>query len=204
MRRHHFKIEDSEILEWIMTHCDVGYLGIMDPLCYPRSVPLNFIFTENRVIFHGALDGEKFEILGSEPKVTFTTSIPYSIIPSYWTAKDYACPASTFYKSVTIRGTGKILEDVEDKARFLNLFMGKYQPEGKYRAIDVSDSMYRKGLEETAVFTIETSHVDVKCKFGQHLSIEKRKHLIIRLEERNKGMDQDTADEIKKNLHNYL
>ncbi|HEO66143.1 MAG TPA: hypothetical protein ENI73_09780 [Spirochaetes bacterium] len=116
--------------------------------------------------------------------------------------KDYACPATTFYKSVTLGGTARILGDMEDKARFLNLFMKKYQPEGKYRSIDANDSMYRKGLEETAVFTIETSYVDVKCKFGQHLSMEKRKDLISKLEGRNKGMDQDTADEIRKNLHN--
>ncbi len=202
MRRYPFKVEDPKTLEWIMTHCDVGYLGIVDPMGYPRSVPLNFVYTDQKVIFHGALDGEKFEILRSEPKVTFTTSIAYSIIPSYWMTKDYACPASTFYKSVTIHGVGRILEDMEDKARFFNLFMEKYQPEGGYRPIDVEDAMYRKALQETGVFTIETSHVDVKCKFGQHLSAEKREHLISKLEERNKGMDQDTADEIKKNLHN--
>ena len=200
MRRREFQSDNPEEFDWITQSGSVGHLGIMDSGGFPRIVPLNFVALNQCVYFHGALDGEKFEIFQSSPKVTFNIAIPYSVIPSYWVAKDYACPATTYFKSVHIRGYGKIVETLEEKAIALQAFMEKYQPEGGYKPISLSEPLYEKPLQKVAVFRIDPIQIDIKEKFGQNLSSKARLDLIAKLESRNQGSDQQTADEIRKTL----
>lgn len=200
MRRSDFQISDPETLNWIMTHGKIGHLGIIDTEGYPRIVPLNFVWMDGAVYFHGALDGEKFEIFKSQPKVTFSVDMPYSMMPSYWSAKDYACPASIYFKSAHIRGTGTLVEDVGEKAKALQTMMEKDQPEGGYKPITVDEPLHQGPLKKTAVFKIVPAQIDVKAKFGQNLNATARQNLIAKLEERNDWMDRQTAEEIRKTL----
>jgi len=200
MRRSEFQIENQDEIETFIKNAEVGHLGIVDQEGYPRIVPLNYIYVDGSIYFHGALDGEKFELYQSNPKVTFSIDVPYSIIPSYWTAKDYACPASTFFKSVHIRGGGEIVDDLNDKARFLQLFMEKYQPEGGYKEIAVDDPLYKKALIEVTLFKVSVEKMETKFKFGQTLSEEMKRKIVDLLNERNIGLDRETAEEMEKYL----
>ncbi|MDH5680091.1 MAG: pyridoxamine 5'-phosphate oxidase family protein [Spirochaetota bacterium] len=200
MRRSDFQANDKDLLNRIMDQAKVGQLALTDSEGYPRIVPLNYIYTNDRVYFHGAMDGEKFTLFKDMPKVSFSVDIPYSIIPSYWSAKDYACPASTFFQSVHMRGKGHLVESLKDKAMFLQLFMEKYQPEGGYKVVDEGNPLYRKGLEETMVFEIRPVQVDIKSKFGQNLSVTAREGLIQKLRERGEKIDLLTIDEIKRTI----
>jgi len=200
MRRSEFQIEDNAEIEPFIKNTEVGHLGIVDQEGYPRIVPLNYIYADGSVYFHGALDGERFELYQSNPKVTFSVDVPYSIIPSYWISKDYACPASTFFKSVHIRGSGEIVDDLPDKARFLQLFMEKYQSEGRYKEITIDDPLYKKALIEVTLYKIRAENVKAKFKLGQSLSDKMKRKIIDLLNERNIGLDRKTAEEMKKYL----
>ena len=200
MRRQEFQCQDLAEFDWIAQHGRVGHLGLIDSSGFPRIVPLNFVAFNRHIYFHGALDGEKFEVFRSQPQVTFSIAIPYSTIPSYWIAKDYACPATTYFKSLHIRGQGAIAEDMAEKATALQAFMEKYQPEGGYRPISCNEPMYEKPLQKVAVFRIDSLQIDIKAKFGQNLSPKVRLELIAKLEARNKATDQQTADEIRRTL----
>ncbi len=203
MRRLDFRISDTETLNWIMSYGKIGHLGIIDEEGYPRIVPLNFVWLDGAVYFHGALDGEKFEIFKTQPKVTFGVDIPYSTIPSYWSAKEYACPATIFFKSAHIRGTGTLVENVTEKAKALQSMMEKDQPEGGYKPITIDEPLYQGPLKKTAVFKIVPVQIDVKVKFGQNLNPTARQNLIAKLEERNQGKDRETAEEIRKTMGSY-
>ncbi len=202
MRRKDFVFKDYDELEIIAKHSEVGYLGIHDPDGYPRVVPLNFLLNNQNIYFHGALEGEKFEILSKSPKVTFCIVESYSIIPSYWIAKGYACPATALYKSIYFRGQGYLVHDLEEKAMVLQTFMEKYQPEGNYKRITAEDPIYVKPLQHVSVFKIVPTQVDMKFKFGQNFSEKKRLDLIDKLHKRNRGIDRKTAEEIRKTLNN--
>ena len=78
--------------------------------------------------------------------------------------------------------------------------MEKYQPEGGYKPISLSEPLYEKPLQKVAVFRIDPIQIDIKQKFGQNLSSKAWLDLIAKLESRNQGSDQQTADEIKKTL----
>lgn len=200
MRRDEFGTASQTEIEQVANRGAIGYLGMHDAEGYPRTVPLNFVLANQCIYFHGAQAGEKFDALNTNPKVTFTIVEPYSMIPSYWLAKDYACPATVFYKSVSYRGEGRLIEDVDEKAMTLQTLMEKHQPEGNYRPITATDPMYELPLQRVSVFKITPSRVDAKFKFGQNFSVKTRLDLIAKLENRNQGIDAQTAVEIKKTL----
>jgi len=201
MRRSELNADNADEITELLENVEIGYLGIMTPNGYPRIVPLNFVAIERRIYFHGATEGEKFEALTSEPKVTFNVDRLYAIIPSDWIAnRGYACPATTFYKSITIKGKGRSISDLTEKAESLQRIMEKYQPQGGYQPIDASNEMYKKPLEEVAVFRIDPEQLDFKKQFGQSLSAEVRREVIERLFERNLGNDHLAAAEIRKML----
>jgi nitroimidazol reductase NimA-like FMN-containing flavoprotein (pyridoxamine 5'-phosphate oxidase superfamily) len=191
--------DPSEIARLAQT-CEVGFLGINDPDGFPRVIPLNFVLIEEYIYFHGATEGEKFEALKTNPKVTFSYIEPYSLIPSHWLAKDYACPATIFFKSVYMRGVGSIVSDPHEKAIALQALMEKHQPEGRFRTIRSDDPMYTKAIAEVGIFRISPERVTTKFKLGQNESEKHRRHLIDRLRERGTELDIKTAAEIEGTL----
>jgi nitroimidazol reductase NimA-like FMN-containing flavoprotein (pyridoxamine 5'-phosphate oxidase superfamily) len=200
MRRNEFAGTNRSEIERMAGTCTVGFLGINDPDGYPRVVPLNFVLIKECVYFHGATEGEKFNQLQTNPKVTFCFIEPYAMIPSSWQAEAYACSATVFYKSVYLRGVGSVVGDPHEKAVALQALMEKHEPEGDYRAIRTDDPLYDKALEEVAIFKVIPGRVTTKFKFGQNLSVEQRRRLIDQLRERGDDLDIRTATEIEKTL----
>ena len=193
---------DLALLEAISRHTDVGYLGIVTPDGYPRVVPVNFALLGDRIYFHGATRGEKFEVFQSEPKVTFCIAVPYAQLPSHWRSPEYACPATQYFKSVLIRGRGVLVSDTVEKATALQALMEKHQPEGKYRKITATEPLYTKAIPGVAIFRIDPDRIDIRTKFGDQLSRETRLKLIAKLRERREPMDLETAAEMEARLEN--
>ncbi len=189
--------KDSLVYQEIMTKVQIGHLALVDANSFPRLIPVNFVLYEDKVYFHGADKGEKYELFQKEPKVSFSAELIYSALPSYWFAKDYACKANIYFKSVHVRGQGKIIAKSEDKVAPLEALMKKDQPEGGYKTISYSDSLYKKALEEVAIFQIKPVEITVKIEMGQNLSDNKRQELIKHLQERNTEIDRKTISEIK-------
>ncbi|OLS26564.1 MAG: hypothetical protein HeimC3_08830 [Candidatus Heimdallarchaeota archaeon LC_3] len=200
MRRSEFSIYTQEDLISIANNAIEGNLGIIDKNGYPRVVPLNFVLIDNNVYFHGALEGEKFELMLENPKVAFSFDNPYSFIPSYWTSEKMACPATIFFKSVHIRGFGSIVKDLEEKVKALTNLMNKHQPEGKFIPIEYKSKLYKKEIDNVGVFKVKSEEITVKQKFGQNMNQKTRKELIGKLKERNQGMDLETVKELEKTL----
>jgi nitroimidazol reductase NimA-like FMN-containing flavoprotein (pyridoxamine 5'-phosphate oxidase superfamily) len=198
MRRSEFESTDPKDYLEIMSKAFVGHLGLIDPRGYPRIVPLNFVLTNGSIYFHGAQDGEKFDLLKETPKVAFNVDISYSYIPSYWQSDKLASVATQFFKSAHVRGEGSIVTDVNEKAEALQDLMVKHQPEGKFIPIDPSERIYRKEIADVAIYRVEPLEISVKVKFGQTLPRKVLLKIIEKLKERNEGMDSETIVEIKK------
>ncbi len=193
MRRTDYQETDERVLIEILNAAEFGHLGLAVADGYPRVVPLNFVYLDGAVQFHGALDGEKFAASVGGPGVTFSVEIAYCRIPSYWVARDYACPATTLYHAALLRGRIQVVDDLDAKCRMLTALMEKYQPEGGYKPITSEDPLYFKSLRETAVFRIETEFASIKAKFGQNRSEKVRREIARNLEERNQGRDREAA-----------
>lgn len=200
MRRSELEANDPALFAEVARDCPVGYLTLVTADGQPRSVALNFAALGEDIVFHGALAGEKHDLMRQGPRAGFTMVKEYSYIPSYWSAPEHACPATQFFKSVEIRGRAEVVEDTALKARALQALMEKMQPEGLYTPIDHRLPMYRGSLARVGIFRVVTETWTGKAKFGQNEPAKLRRVYVEKLRERGAPVDVATALEIEKSL----
>ncbi|MDD3343654.1 MAG: pyridoxamine 5'-phosphate oxidase family protein [Sulfurospirillaceae bacterium] len=201
MRRNEFEITDKKAIDELLNTCEYGVLSLLDN-GVPYGVPLNFACMEEGIVFHGAHEGKKMEIIAQNELASFNVVKSYSFIPSYFSGTTAACPATQFFASVTLSGKLSVIENMKEKTDALNALMEKLQPEKHYETIDTSNPIYTKMVEKTAVIRFSITHATMKLKLGQQLPKERRDHLIQQLEERGTTLDLLTANAMKKSsLH---
>ncbi|MFH1699642.1 MAG: pyridoxamine 5'-phosphate oxidase family protein [Candidatus Zixiibacteriota bacterium] len=197
MRRKKLESKDMAVFDQIASEADVGYLGIMTKDGYPRVIPVNFISIDRVIYFHGAVEGEKYDLLVLTPRVTFSVDIPLSIIPSYWLSDNNAGGATHLFKSVLIKGRAGIVNDKNARCFALQKLMEKYQPEGNFLPITSGEKEYDKILLITAVFRIDADDVTIKVKLPTDKPEGYKLSLIENLRKRGTPIDLKTADEIE-------
>ncbi|HPF35920.1 MAG TPA: pyridoxamine 5'-phosphate oxidase family protein [Candidatus Krumholzibacteria bacterium] len=200
MRREELQSADPALFAELAAAVEVGELALVTADGTPRVIPLNFAALGETVYFHGALAGEKHDLCrdGGAP-CSFAMTRPYSMIPSYWTAPRYACPATHFFKSVEIRGRCDLVAEPAEKAAALQALMEKYQPEGAFDPITPEDPVYAKALAGVGVFRVRGAWTG-KVKFGVNETPARRRHWAAKLRERGAPRDLETALEIEKTL----
>ena len=200
LRRSELESSDLALFRDLTGSCEVGYLSVVTAAGYPRAIALNFAAVDETIYFHGALEGEKYELILANPLVGFTIVKPYSYLPSYWSAPRYACPATQFFKSIEIKGICSAVDDPAEKARGLGALMDKHQPEGGFDPIDPAMPQYAKALENVGVFRVTPDIWTGKVKFGQNEPEKLRRIFVEKLRERGGPMDEETALEIESTL----
>ena len=149
---------------------------------------------DGQLYFHTSPKGDLGGWAGRAACVSLEDTVCW--LPSYWRNRQLACPATTYYRSVVGRGT---LQRVQgEKARVMQAFMEKYQPEGGYRPL--GDAVYRGPLDALTILSLRLEDVSCKAKFGQHLSAAQRRSIIEALVER--GAPGDVACAHAMRIHN--
>lgn len=98
MRRKKQQIPDNEAIA-ILENGKVGILAVNGDNGYPYTVPLNYMFYNGKIYFHGASEGHKFDSIKNNPKVSFCVISQDKIIPEKYT---------TAYESVVVFGNAKL------------------------------------------------------------------------------------------------
>jgi len=187
-----FEIKDKMIINHVLDSVEYGTLAVCDDNV-PYAVPVNFVRIEEAIYFHGALSNKKMKILHKNPKVSFSVVENYALIDSdFSTTEGLACPATQFFKSVSMEGVATTIESREEKAKVFTALMQKLQPKGGYKPF--SDAEYDSAIKATAVVKIELSHLSCKFKFGQHLSEERFEMILSHLEQRGTKIDMKTVE----------
>ncbi|MGZ9585287.1 pyridoxamine 5'-phosphate oxidase family protein [Paenibacillus marinisediminis] len=196
MRRSEFEIHDQELITAFLQEQAYGVLGTHGTDGYPRLTPILFAYLpeEQAVYFHSSRKGEKVELLAACPLASFSVSEMHAMIPSYFTDPVYACPATTFFRSVHIRGQMSIVNDPDEKTRFFTAFMEKLQPEGGYEPFDWSLEGYAKQDAAILVYKLSISDITAKFKFGQNAGSSKREQIIEGLRNRQADSDMETLE----------
>lgn len=192
-----FEIKDKRVIIDILANVEYATLALCSDN-KPYSVPVNFVYSNDVIYFHGSKKGKKKEFMASNPFVSLSVVEPYSMIQSYFSSTDnMACPATHFFRSVICDGRVEVVQAYDEKAKALGLLMQKLQPEGKYIAF--SDAAYKKMIDVTEVFKIEIDEMRGKIKLGQHLPDERFEMILEHLEKRGTELDKLTIQQMKEN-----
>jgi len=196
-----FEIKDKNIIYNVLDKAEYGTLA----LCVddtPYSVPVNFVRIEDDIYFHGALNNRKMKMLNQNPNVSFSVVENYALIDSDFSSTDgLACPATQFFKSVSVEGVASELISRDDKAKVFEALIKKLQPKGGYKPF--SDRAYDSAIKATSVVKIGVSDITCKFKFGQHLSDERFEMICSYLVKRGTAIDNKTIEIMKSHRSNY-
>ena len=186
------RIKDEKVIEKIIDAVEYGTMALCDINGRPYALPINYVRIGKDLYFHGSKKGRKIEALESNKQVSFSIVETLSFVPSYFSTKeDLACPATQFYRSVSIDGHIEFVDDYNEKVLALSKLMEKLQPEGKYQSM--SKAVYQKAIDATRIFKLIPNEITGKFKLGQQHPKERLELIIKNLEARGAQTDMETV-----------
>ncbi|MBP2630494.1 MAG: Pyridoxamine 5-phosphate oxidase-related protein [Firmicutes bacterium] len=137
---------DQQKIEAFILQERNGVLGMVDDT-FPYAVPMNYVWYDGSIYFHGMGSGKKENILSKNQLVCFT------IYKEHGTVIDpVPCHADTAYMSVMLFGKAEKVTDHEEAAVALQNLLDKYMP--KYYNHPLTSTLiekYRSSLDGNAV-----------------------------------------------------
>ncbi|MBU9722333.1 MULTISPECIES: pyridoxamine 5'-phosphate oxidase family protein [Bacillaceae] len=122
MRQSKLECTDDNRIEQFLSTAKIGYLGLTDGEV-PYVVPLNFVMLNGAVYFHGAAQGRKVNLIGSNPNCCFTVSEEYGTMVSPIPAK-----VDTAYFSVMLFGVLEAVTDLNEATAAMQALIDKHVP----------------------------------------------------------------------------
>jgi len=149
VRRRDREIETHEALA-LLASCEYGVLSTAGRDGQPYGVPLSYVYKDNCIYFHCALDGHKLENMADNERVSFCVVGRTRVLPDSF---------ATEYESAVAFGTAAEARGPERQGALL-LLLEKYSPEhiaeGK-KYIDRKD-------QATKVIRITIDHISGKAR----------------------------------------
>ena len=99
-----------------------GTLAVLGEGGYPYAVPLSYLWEEGKIYFHCARQGHKLDAIQAEPKASFCVIDQDKVVPLEYT---------TYFRSVIVFGTVRILEDAAEKRAVIERLGRRYAPEDR-------------------------------------------------------------------------
>lgn len=120
MRRFRQQLPEEETEE-ILKNGTTGILAVLAEDDYPYTVPVNYIYRDGKIYFHGAKAGQKYDAMKKHDKVSFCVIAEDKIVPH---------DVTDYFKSVVCFGRVKMLE--EPKKKEMALALGRaFSPEDR-------------------------------------------------------------------------
>lgn len=119
MRRHRQKLSDEESTA-ILTRGSWGVLSLIGDDGYPYGVPLNYVYRDGRLYFHGAKEGHKLDAMRREPKASFCVVDSDELIPEEYT---------TYFRSVILFGRMNVVTDRERMRDIITVMAERFNPD---------------------------------------------------------------------------
>ena len=189
------EIKDPALIREVLDEAEYGVLALYDDK--PYSVPVNFVFLNDAIYIHSSPKGKKMRIINSNPQASFNIVSYSQLIPSYFTSDEgLACPATSFFKSITVDGMIEKVESLEEIKQAFTAMMEKLQPEGQYKSFDAPE--YENEFKALEVLKIRIEELSAKFKFGQKLKWDRYQILLKQLKESGSEKDLKTLSWVEK------
>jgi len=149
IRRQDRKISDDENLS-ILNSGEYGVLSIATPENEGYGIPLNYVFWNNSIYFHCALEGSKLDFINVNNSVSFCVVGKTEVLPSKFGTK---------YESVIIKGKAAEIEGTEKREALLQI-VKKYSPGFVQEGIQYIDKLFDK----TKIVKIPVDYITGKSR----------------------------------------
>lgn len=149
MRRKDREIEQNEIIK-ILKRCDYGILSTIGENGYPYGVPISYVYLNNAIYFHCAVEGQKLDNIKNNDKVSFCVVGETCVLPEQF---------STKYESVIIFGKADEVNDNEKNIALLEI-INKYSKEH----LEKGKQYIKNADAKVKVLKINIEHITGKAR----------------------------------------
>ena len=116
-------IESREEMEKLLQEEDLGYLGLsLNGESY--VVPLNYQYSDGKIVFHCGLKGKKLVFMKANPQVCFTVARQLAEVREH--AGGDPCHVDS--DSVICYGRARFIEDINERSKVLTAFKRRFYP----------------------------------------------------------------------------
>ncbi|WP_400247780.1 pyridoxamine 5'-phosphate oxidase family protein [Niallia sp. JL1B1071] len=158
MRQSTMEVTDEERINDFLLKTNIGHLGLVDE-DVPYVIPLNYVWFNDCLYFHGASEGRKTRIIHKNNHACFTVSEARGVMSNPIPAK-----VDTAYMSVIIFGEVALLEHINESRDVMQAMLNKYVP-GYYEK-PLAKSHLEKYVStlgsKTAIYKITPSSISAK------------------------------------------
>jgi nitroimidazol reductase NimA-like FMN-containing flavoprotein (pyridoxamine 5'-phosphate oxidase superfamily) len=156
MRHPERELKDGETIAALLEKSLVGRIATINRKGIPVIKPVNFFYWNGKVYIHSSLKGEKVKDIRRGSPICFEVDEPIA----YVTAKESACSANCYFRSIIIKGKAGLVRQGTRKLEILERLMEKYQPERGYGKIP------EEVLRKTAIIEIVVKEMTAKERLG--------------------------------------
>jgi nitroimidazol reductase NimA-like FMN-containing flavoprotein (pyridoxamine 5'-phosphate oxidase superfamily) len=132
----------------VMGRCTNGAMACIGDEGYPYSVPLSYVYYNNKIYFHSAKAGHKIDAIMKNPLVSFSVIDEDTIVSEEYT---------TYFRSVIAFGKARIADGDEHLEAFKALvekYSGDQPEEAKHKEIT--------GCTQAYIIAIDVAHITGK------------------------------------------
>lgn len=151
---------DTGKIQHFLEHARTGFLGLSSE-DVPYVIPLNFVWLNDAVYFHGSEEGRKVTYIAHNPLACFTVSENYGTITS-----PIPAGTDTAYMSVIIEGSLLRVTDINEATEAMQVMLDKYVPGYYDRPLGRSHlERYVSSLgSKTAIYKLPAASLSAKEK----------------------------------------
>ena len=117
MRRKDKALQDEDVVR-LLQGCEYGTLSTVNDKGQPYGVPLNYVFKNDALYFHCALEGHKLDNLLANSEVSFCVVGRTRLLPAEF---------STEFESVIVFGEASVVQG-DERYQALTGLVEKYSP----------------------------------------------------------------------------
>lgn len=142
----------KEEAEKILEEGTSGVLAVSGDEGYPYTVPLSYVYDpeEETIIFHSSPKGHKIDAIRRDPKASFCVIAQDQVVPAVYT---------TYFRSVTVFGEIRILEEEKEKRAAIEKLAEKYAPDD---SMENRDKIIAQGWKALCVLKMHIRHLTGK------------------------------------------
>lgn len=139
----------GEAAKTFLENATFGILSTVSASNTPYGTPMSFVYINEVIYLHCALEGQKLENIANWDKVCFTVIDEVEILPAKFGTK---------YKSVILFGKIVVVEEKVEKRQGLIAMIQKYSPDFYESGLQYIDN----AIEKTKVLKIEVENITGK------------------------------------------